>query len=142
MRRNAQAALLAAVSGVLLLLGGYTGRRPVNQLFLLLQELAGPGIVELVLLVLTYVFVGIASLGGLTVLFGGYMIWNDRVRFGRVLILIGSGAGFFTLLVFLFVNLRRAEFDLLTSVLPAVFGVFVGILARFRAKPKPVFNRR
>lgn len=135
MRRNEEAALLAAISGILLLLGGYTGARPVNRFFELLEEVFGS---RPALLAVAYIFVGIASLGGVTVWIGGFLIWKDRVRLGRILILIGSGAGLFTLILFLLVNLRREEFSLLASVLPAALGVAFGILARFRAKPKRI----
>lgn len=129
------AALLAAVAGGLLLVSGYTGARPVHNFFSLLEEIFGS---RPFLIVLAYVFVGLASLGGFTVLAGGYLIWKDRVRIGRILILIGSGAGFFTLVLFVLINLRREEFSVLASVLPAIFGVAIGILARIRAKPKPI----
>ena len=135
MRRNEEAALLAALAGTLLLVSGYTGTRSVDRFFLLLADLFGP---SPPLRILAYIFVGIASLGGFAVLFGGALIWMDRVRVVRIFILVGSGAGFFTLLLFLLVNLRREEFSFLASVLPAIFGVGVGVVARFRAEPKPI----
>jgi len=134
-RPNDKAALLAAVAGILLIVSGYTGVRSVDRFFTLLEDLFGN---RPFLVVLAYVFIGIASLGGFAVLFGGYLIWSDRVRLGRVIILIGSGAGFFTLLLFVLVNLRREEFSLLASVLPAILGVAVGIVARFLSVPKPL----
>jgi hypothetical protein len=134
-RPNALAALLAGVAGLLLILSGYTGVRSVDRFFSLLEELFGP---RAFLIVLAYVFLGIASFGGFAVLFGGYLFWKDRVRLGRIVILIGSGAGFFTLLLFLLVNLRREEFSFLGSVLPAILGVAIGIAARFRSVPKPL----
>ena len=87
---------------------------------------------------LAYFFIGVASLGGFVVIFGGYLIWKDRVRLGRIVILIGSGAGFFTLLLFVLVNLHREEFSLLASVLPAILGVALGVIARFLSVPKPL----
>src|SRR2546430_14394044 len=87
------------------------------------------------LIVLAYAFIAIASLGGFTVMFGGYLIWKDRVRLGRIVILLGSGAGFFTLLLFLLVNLRREGFSLLAGVLPAIRGVAIGGVARFPSGP-------
>jgi len=134
-RPNDQAALLAVVAGFLLLVSGYTGVRSVDRFFTLLEDLLGS---RPFLIVLAYVFIGVASLGGFAVIFGGYMIWKDRVRLGRVLILIGSGAGFFTLLVFVLVNLHRAAFSLLASVLPAILGVALGVVARFLSVPKPL----
>jgi len=136
-RPNAEAALLAGIAGVLLLVSGYTGVRTVDRFFTLLKEVFGNAAF---LIVLAYVFIGIASLGGFTVMFGAYLIWKDRVRLGRIVILIGSGAGFFTLLLFLLVNLRREEFSLLLSVLPAIFGVAIGVVARFLSVPKPLLR--
>ena len=135
-RRNSEAALLAAIAGAALLISGWTGARPVNRLFTLLEEAFGT---RPLFNVIAYVFVGLASLGGFAVLLGGYLIWRDRVRTGRVFVLLGSGAGFFTLVLFLLVNLRREEFSLLLSVLPTIIGISVGIVARFRARPTPVF---
>ena len=126
---------MAAVAGFLLLVSGYTGVRSVDRFFTLLEELLGS---RPFLIVLAYFFIGVASLGGFVVIFGGYLIWKDRVRLGKVLILIGSGAGFFTLLLFVLVNLHREEFSLLASVLPAILGVALGIVARFLSVPKPL----
>jgi len=130
-RRNEEAATLAAVAGILLIVSGYTGTRSIDRFFFLLADLFGA---NPALRVLAYVFVGIASLGGFSVLIGAYLIWKDRVRLGRIFILLGSGAGFFTLLLFLLVNLRREEFSFLASVLPAILGVAIGIIARVRAQ--------
>ncbi|HEX9341179.1 MAG TPA: hypothetical protein VF992_08440 [Thermoplasmata archaeon] len=135
MRQNDQAALLAAIAGALLLISGSTGAGRVDRFFTFLEELFGS---RPFLIVLAYIFVGIASLGGIAVLLGGFLIWKDRVRTGRLLILVGSGAGFFTLLLFLLINLRREEFSLLASVLPAIFGIAIGIAARVRAKATPI----
>jgi len=136
-QRNEEAASLAAIAGILLIVSGYTGTRSVDRMFDLLVAIFGG---SPVLRIVAYVFLGIASLGGFSVLFGGYLIWTDRVRFGRLFILVGSGAGFFTLLLFLVVNLRQQEFSLLASVLPAILGVATGIVARFRAVPKPLLE--
>jgi len=135
LRRNDEAALLATVSAGFLLLTGYSGARSVHNFFDLLVDIFGA---RAFLIALAYAFVAIASLGGLAVLAGGYLIWKDRVRTGRLLILIGSGAGLFTLLVFLLVQIRRGNVDLLLSVLPAILGVALGIVARLRAKATPI----
>ena len=129
--------MLAGLAGALLLVSGYTGVRSVDRFFTLLEGVFGNAAF---LIVLAYAFIAIASLGGFTVMFGGYLIWKDRVRLGRIVILLGSGAGFFTLLLFLLVNLRREEFSLLLSVLPAIFGVAIGVVARFLSVPKPLLR--
>jgi uncharacterized membrane protein YuzA (DUF378 family) len=135
LRRNSEAAILAAMAGVSLVVSGWSGARTVDRLFALLEEIFGD---RPLLIVLAYVFIGLASLGGFAVLITSYLFWRDRVRFGRVLILIGSGAGLFTLLLFILVNLRREEFSPALSVIPAVVGITLGIVARFWAHPKPI----
>lgn len=134
-RRNSEAAILAAMAGLSLVVSGWSGARPVDRLFTLLKEIFGD---RPLLIVLAYVFIGLASLGGFAVLIASYLLWRDRVRFGRFLILIGSGAGLFTLLLFILVNLRREEFSPALSVIPAVFGIALGIVARFWAHAKPI----
>ena len=135
MRRNDEAAVLAGIAGALLLFVGYNGARGVHRFFNLLVELLGD---RPLLLVLAYVFVAIASLGGIAVLVGGYLLHVDRVRTGRLLILLGSGAGVISLVLFVIGILRRQAFDVLLEVLPALAGVLVGIVARFRAVARPL----
>lgn len=127
------------MAGVILIAFGYSGERSIARLFGLLVEILGP---NPLLRAFAFVLFVVASLGGFSVLFGGLLIWKDRVRFGRIFILVGSGAGFFSLLLFLFVNLRRGreEFTFLASFLPVIVGVSIGIVARFRAVPKPMLD--
>jgi hypothetical protein len=135
MKINSQAALLAAVGGVLLLVVGYSGVRGVDHFFDWLVAVFGP---RAWLTEISRIFGGIASLGGVAVLLGGYLIFKGRVRSGRILILIGSGAGFFTLLLFVFVNLWREAFSYLLDVLPAILGIAFGVAAQLWAKPEPI----
>ena len=129
---NTQAALLAVVGGILLLVVGYSGVAGVDHFFELLESWLGP---QPALLVLSRVFGGIAALGGAAVLIGAYFLSADRVRTGRILIVLGSGAGLFTLLLFVARNLVREDFSYLLAVLPAILGVAFGIAAQWRAKP-------
>jgi len=135
MKLNSQAALLAAIGGVLLLVVGYSGVRGVDHFFDWLVAIFGP---RPLLLELSRIFGGIASLGGIAVLLGGYLIFTDKVRLGRILILIGSGAGLFTLLLFISVNLWREQFSFLLEVLPAILGIALGVAAQLRAKAAPL----
>lgn len=137
LRRNQQAAFLGAVAGILLAISGYTGANSVERLFRILVEFFG---VNPLFRGVAFVVLVIANLGGLSVLFGAFLIWTDRVRTGRVFILVGSGAGFLTLFLFLMANLRREEFSFLWSVLPAILGVAIGVVARFRAVPRPILE--
>lgn len=135
MKVNTQAALLAAISGVLLLIVGYSGVAGVDHFFELLESWFGP---QPALLLLSRVFGGIAALGGVAVLIGAYFIGTDRVRTGRVLIILGSGMGLTTLLLFIARNLASEGFSYVLAVLPALLGVILGVVAQWRARPAPV----
>ena len=135
MRVNSQAALVAVLSGILLLVVGYSGVAGVDHFFELLESWFGP---QPALLALSRVFGGIAALGGVAVLIGAYFLATDRVRTGRILIVLGSGMGLITLLLFLARNLVREDFSYLMAVLPAILGVVLGIAAQWRAKPAPL----
>lgn len=135
MQRNTQAAILAAIAGVLLLIVGINGVAGVDRIFTLLETWFGT---NEALRILAYVFAAIAALGGLAVLFGAYFVYTDRVRVGKLLITLGSGAGILTLILFLARNVAAEQFSYLYAVLPAILGVVLAIVARFRAKPKPL----
>ena len=135
MKLNTQAALMAVVAGILLLIVGYTGVAGVDHFFELPGSWFGP---QPALLLLSRVFGGIAALGGVAVLIGAYFLATDRVRTGRILIVLGSGAGLITLLLFLARNLAGEDFSYVLAVLPAILGVALGIGAQWRAKPAPI----
>jgi hypothetical protein len=135
MKVNTQAAMLAVISGALLLIVGYTGVANVDRIFALLESWFGT---RPALLILARILGGIAALGGVAVLIGAYFIATDRVRTARILIVLGSGAGLLTLLIFLARNLVAEEFSYLLAVLPAILAVAFGIGAQWRAKPAPI----
>ncbi len=135
MKRNTEAAIVAAIAGVLLLYVGLNGVAEVDKLFALLQEWFGT---NEALRILAYVLGAIAALGGVAVLIGAYCVGTDRVRLGKLLITLGSGAGIITLLFFLARNLASEQFSYLFAVLPAILGVALAIVSRFMAKPKPI----
>lgn len=135
MKRNTQAAIIAAIAGILLLVVGLNGVAGVDRLFSLLQSWFGA---NEALRILAYVLGAIAALGGIAVLAGAYCVATEHVRLGKLLITLGSGAGILTLLLFLARNLAAEEFSYLFAVLPAILGVVLAIVARFRAKPTPI----
>lgn len=135
MKRNTQAAIIAAIAGILLLVVGLNGVAGVDRLFSLLQSWFGA---NEALRILAYVLGAIAALGGIAVLAGAYCVATEHVRLGKLLITLGSGAGILTLLLFLAKNLAAEEFSYLFAVLPAILGVVLAIVARFRAKPTPI----
>ncbi len=107
----------------------------VDRFFTWLEEIFGD---RPTLIVVAAILAAVASLGGIAVLLGAWLIHTNRVRSARILIVLGSGAGFFSLILFLLVNLARQRFDYLLTVAPAIAGIAFGIAAQWRAKPKPI----
>lgn len=135
MRRNTEAAILATIAGVLLLVAGVNGAAGVDRFFELLESWFGS---NEALRIVAYVLGAIAALGGVAVLLGAYSVGTDHVRLGKILIALGSGAGLLTLLLFLAKNVTSEQFSYLYAVLPTLLGVVVAIVARFRAKPTAI----
>ncbi len=135
MKRNTEAAGIAAVAGVLLLYVGINGVASVDRIFAVLEEFLGT---NEGLRILAYVLVAIAALGGIAVLIGAYFVAVDHVRLGKLLITLGSGAGILTLVLFLARSVSSEQFSLILGVLPTILGVALAIIARFMAKPKPI----
>ncbi len=135
MKRNTQAAIIAVVAGILLLIVGLNGVAGVDRLFALLEEWFGT---NEALRILAYVLGAIAALGGVAVLIGAYFVATEHVRTGKLLITLGSGAGIITLLLFLARNVASEQFSYIFAVLPAILGVVLAIVARSWAKPAPI----
>ncbi len=135
---NEVAGVLAAIAGILFLVVGWTGARGVDHFFDLLVELFGP---NPVFRVVSYVLIAIASLGGIAVLAGAVLIYYDRVRGGRILVLLGAGAGIVSLILFLLLLLRNpGRIAAHEGVLPVLAGVVLSIAARLKSKPKPIIG--
>ncbi len=135
MKRNTQAAIIAVIAGILLLIVGLNGVTGVDRLFALLEEWFGT---NEALRILAYVLGAIAALGGVAVLIGAYFVATEHVRTGKLLITLGSGAGILTLLLFLARNVASEQFSYIFAVLPAILGVVLAIVARSWAKPAPI----
>lgn len=135
MKRNMEAAIIAAIAGVLLLIVGINGVAGVDRLFALMESWFGT---NEALIILAYVFGAIAALGGIAVLLGALCFATDRVRIGKLLVTLGSGAGILTLLLFLAKNIESEQFSYIFAVLPAILGVVLAIVSRLWAKSKPL----
>jgi hypothetical protein len=73
-----------------------------------LQDVRVLFFLEIVALILVFV----ASLGGFSVMFGGYLVYNSQVRLGKLIIGLGTGVGIPGLLLALInVILIKQEFQ-------------------------------
>jgi len=135
---NEVAGVLALVAGLLFLIVGWTGARGVDGFFDLLVEVFGA---NPVFRILAYVLISIASLGGVAVLAGAFLMYHDRVRTGRILVLLGAGAGIVSLLLFVVLFIRSpGRIAAHEGVLPVFVGVVLSIAARLKSKPKPILK--
>ena len=112
---------------------------PTEFYFLLLQyvsSLLNAGIIRSLLMVGLLFLIVLSSLGGLTVIVGGFFIYKNRVSFGKFL--IGMGAGISVFFVFVLLIPLFSTGNVLSifnqySVLGWI-GLLLAFLARFIVK--------
>lgn len=97
--RNRVSLLLAVVAGVLLIISGSSGGTGVwgAVLQLIIDEIGG--VVGAVAGGVLTVLAVLASLGGVTVIVGGFCIYFSRITTGRLLNSIGASMGIIGLLI-------------------------------------------
>lgn len=130
-RRREGAGFLALVSGALLLAGHFSGAAQWEALLALLDRFVDltPPVRLLFLAVLA-----VASLGGVAVLAGGVLILEERLLLGRLLILLGTGVGLLSFLLFLGPALLEGSLLALGSSGVVAVGIGLSIAARWRAR--------
>ena len=132
-KRNLAAFLISVPAGLLLLIKGIQG--PTTFYFLILNyvtDLLTVGVVKSILVFGLLFLIVLSSLGGLTVITGGFLIWKDHVSTGKFLIGIGAGMSIF-LILFMLITLATSG-DLYSVV--AQYGIlgWLGILLAFLAR--------
>ena len=132
-KRNLAAFLISVPAGLLLLIKGIQG--PTTFYFLILNyvtDLLTVGVVKSILVFGLLFLIGLSSLGGLTVITGGFLIWKDHVSTGKFLIGIGAGMSIF-LILFMLITFATSG-DLYSVV--AQYGIlgWLGILLAFLAR--------
>jgi len=130
---NQFAAVLAFWAGLVFLAVGWNGTRIYGAFFSLLGDLIpgpNPGF-EVVAGILTI----ISPLSAAFVLAGAVLLLMNRIRAGKIVVLFGTGAGIFSLILFLVLLVRRPGGVLAhEGVLPAFVGVILSLGARVTAK--------
>lgn len=133
---NSLAKKLAIIAGILLLLSGGSGVTSILTLEKIGDALA-PSIFDSKVFILFFsILLILASLGGISVIFGGVLIGRKKVLLGKILIQIGSGAGILGLFIIIFLAIKN------NSILSGGFfslgtlGVILAALAVIIAKKK------
>lgn len=134
---NEKATILAAVSGILLLLSGVTGASQWRRTFAFLEIVLGPSVV---LFVVRVIFVALGSVGGIFVLLGAYAFREKRIRLGKVLILLGTGFTLVSLILYVILQLQHGDLPFVGAGALGATGVVLSIVARYKAKPRPLLR--
>jgi hypothetical protein len=120
----------AMISAVLLFASGTTGVKSWTAI----QGLVTAYVESYTLNLLFVLILIIASLGGIVVCIGGYLVLRNRVFLGNLLILFGSGAGIVSLVINLIVSIFAFEFSFNTYTSLSSLGVLFALMARFVTK--------
>jgi hypothetical protein len=136
-KTNSLGFVLSIIGGTLLIVSGTRG--PIGIFMIILQKL--PLFIKdaLVLAITTaaaLILVVISSLGGFTVILGGYLIYKKHVGTGKLLIGLGAGVGIPWLLYILFTIMATQEVTAIIAQHSIVgwTGIIISFIARIIAR--------
>lgn len=128
--RNSQAMGLAIVAGILLLISGVSGFATWETV----RDFVNTNIIENEIIHIVFVIlIFIASLGGISVIIGGFLIGKNKVRTGKFIIAIGAGLGLIGLLVSLVISIVEGSFTISSLTSIGAIGLILSIAARMLA---------
>jgi len=129
--------MLSLLSGVLLIISGTRGSIGVYGIIIsVLALFLEDALLLLILKAVAFVLIFFASLGGVSVVLGGYLIYKSRVRLGKFLIGLGAGVGIPGLLLTLFTLIVSKDFSAVIAQRGVIgwTGVFLSLIARATAR--------
>lgn len=128
--RNSQAMGLAIVAGILLLISGVSGLATWETI----RDFVNTNIIENEIIHIVFVIlIFIASLGGISVIIGGYLIGKNKVKTGKLIIGLGAGLGLIGLLVSLVISIVEGSFTISSLTSIGAMGLILSIAARMLA---------
>lgn len=138
MIQNKLAAVLAYISGILLLLSGITGVDSWMKIQDLTLSLISFPLLQKVFVVVLF----LSSLGGIVVILGGFLIYRNKTITGRVLVLIGSGVGIISYALSLFTTVIESGLNvgILFSIAPVA--IILAVSSQLVATRKKNYRKR
>jgi len=128
--RNSQAMGLAIVAGILLLISGVSGMATWETI----RDFVSTHIMDNdIIHILFVILIFIASLGGISVIIGGFLIGKKKVRTGKFVIALGAGLGLIGLLVSLIISVFEGSFTISSYTSVGAIGLILSIVARMLA---------
>jgi len=137
--RNKVPFILCIIGGVLMLYAGVVGSVGIWEEILNYATIIAPGSAEIVAWILV-ILANIASLGGVAVFIGGFLLTTDRVGTGKFIIGIAAGLGIFGFIMLIYnmyMAMGLAAFTELLNILAtsaSILGPVLTIIARMMAK--------
>ncbi len=136
-KRNLLVFVLAIVAGVFLIVSGTRG--PVGIYETILKTLPMITADPLILSVagtIALIFVTLSSLGGFTVILGGFLVYRNHVRTGKLLMSIGTGFGIFSFILLVITIVLSGDLSIVTSEYSPIgwVGIILSFVARTMAK--------
>ncbi|TFG33701.1 hypothetical protein EU527_06985 [Candidatus Thorarchaeota archaeon] len=137
--RNKVPFILCIIGGALMLYAGVVGSVGIWEHILAYATTIAPGAADIVAWILV-ILANIASLGGIAVLVGGYLLTTDRVGTGKFIIGIAAGLGIFGFIMLIYnmyMSLGVVAFTELLNILAttaSILGPVLTIVARMMAK--------
>jgi len=133
--RNTTAMIIAIIAGIFLLIAGLNGLATWELIKdFVIEHITDNEIVQIIFAVLIF----IASLGGISVIFGGFLIFKNKVRLGRFIIALGAGLGLIGLIFTILVAYFENNLTISSFLSIGLIGLILSILARYIAKPKKI----
>ena len=129
--RNKKAMGMAIIAGILLLISGVSGLATWETIKdFVTAHIIDNSIVQIIFAILIF----IASLGGISVIIGGFIIWKDKIRTGKFMISLGAGFGIIGLIFSIIVMIFENNFTITTFFSIGSIGLILSIVARILAK--------
>jgi hypothetical protein len=129
--KNKKAMIIAIIAGILLIISGISGLATWETIKnFVINNIIDNFIVQIIFAILIF----IASLGGISVIAGGFLIGRDNIRTGKLFIALGAGLGLFGLIVSIIVTLMENNFIIGSFFSVGAIGIILSIVARLIVK--------
>jgi hypothetical protein len=128
---------LSILGGILLLISGTSG--PIGIFLVILEQLPlfiKDTLIQTMATIVALFLIILSSLGGLTVILGGYLVYKKHVGTGKLLIGLGAGVGIPWLLFILFTLAMTQKVTAVTAQHSILgwSGIILSFIARSIAK--------
>lgn len=129
--QNKKAMIVAIFAGILLLISGVSGLATWETI----KNFVTTNVVDnFIVQVIFAVLIFIASLGGISVIIGGVLVGKNKIRTGKLFIMLGAGLGLIGLIFSIIVAILENNLTIGTYFSIGFIGLILSIIARLMIK--------